>query len=100
MLSENARKNLPFWVDGAMIIALVGLTASMASWKGSVDEQMQQTRNEIQAIRAVRISPESDRRLSVMEADAANTQRQLAEMKADLVRRLERIDSKIDRLGQ
>ncbi len=99
-LSDNTRRNIPLLIDGALIIALLGLTASMASWKGQIEEQVTQTRQEIQAIRAIRISPEADRRLSVVEIESVNTQRQIAEMKADLVRRLERIDSKIDRISQ
>jgi hypothetical protein len=98
-LSDSTRKNLPFAIDAGILILLLTMIWQMGSWKGQIDEQMSQQRAEIQSIRAIPISAQADRRLSVVEAEAVNTQRQLTEMKADLVRRLERIDAKIDRLG-
>jgi hypothetical protein len=97
-MTENVRKMLPFWIDGGIGVLLIVMIYNTATWKTQIDEQMQQQRQQIAILASRSITPEADRRLSIIETDAHNRTRELAELKADLVRRFDRQDNKLDQI--
>jgi hypothetical protein len=99
-MPEPIRKLLPYWIDGGIGVLLIVMIYNTATWKAQIDEQMQQQRQQIAALAAQTVTPETQRRLSIIETDAMHRSREIAELKADLVRRLERQDNKLDQIQQ
>lgn len=78
-------------VDGALVVALVIWGTNATSALANLSDRVAKTEQTIaERSRAIE-------RLSVAESELANVRRNQDEMKADIVRRLERIEAKLDR---
>jgi len=84
-------------LTGGNMALLLGIIWRTAAWKTEVDAQIKQHAERLFHLAQMSIHPEADRRLAVVERDGTHRDHEIARLKDDLVKRLERIEAKLDR---
>jgi hypothetical protein len=97
-MGDEMRKNLPFYLDGALLLALLGIFWQFAGWKAAVEERLRV--NEANTAALMVSSPIESRRLSVVEARVEAHEKVAAELKSDINRRFDRQDQKLDAIAE
>jgi predicted nucleic acid-binding Zn-ribbon protein len=92
-------KYLRFFSTGDLLTLVAAVVAVAVAW-GSMSAQMSHQGEEIAAMRAqieelsnLRITPDADARLRVLESDVAATRRDRDELKADIAKRLDVLEA-------
>jgi hypothetical protein len=93
---ENSQTITLMLTSGNMVL-LLGIIWRTAAWKTEVDAQIKQHAERLFHLAQMSIHPEADRRLAVVERDCIHRDQEMARLKDDLVKRLERIEAKLDR---
>lgn len=90
---------LKFFSTGDLLTLVAAVVAVAVAW-GSMSAQMAHQGEEIAAMRAqieeignLRITPDADARLRVLESDVAATRRDRDELKADIAKRLDVLEA-------
>jgi hypothetical protein len=96
-MGEDVRKNLPFYLDGALLLALLGIFWKFAGWQSALEERMRV--NEATLASLTVNAPIESRRVSVIETRLDAQEKWQSEFKSDIVRRLERQDAKLDAIA-
>ena len=99
-MTETIRTNMAAWLSAANIVLLLGIVWNTSAWKAEVDSQILQHREQIAYLASRQIHPQADRRLVSLEREVESRARELQSLKEDLVRRLDRIDNKIDKIAE
>jgi hypothetical protein len=99
-VTERDLSRWPVWLGVGNTILLLTIIWGTAAWKTQIDEQMNQHRHQITVLSALRIHPEAERRIDLVQQEARMRDREIAAMKDDLVKRLERIENMLDRLSK
>lgn len=88
------------WLSTGDLLTLAAAVITVAVAWGSMSSQMGHQGEEIAAMRAqmndlskVRITPDADARLRVLESDVAATRRDRDELKADIAKRLDVLEA-------
>ena len=88
------------WFSTGDLLTLAAAVITVAVAWGSMSSQMAHQGEEIAAMRAqieelgnVRITPDADARLRVLESDVAATRRDRDELKADIAKRLDVLEA-------
>lgn len=85
-------------LSGGNTLLLLGIIWRTAAWKTDVEAQIEQHRKEIDALLRINIHPEAARRISLVEQEGRLRDRELLHIREDMIKRLERMENKLDRI--
>jgi len=97
-MRELVKKIHPLAGDGVLLLALLGTFVQMQGWQ-SVAEERIRTLEVAHAVSSQAV-PKNTQDLAVLAARVESTERTQAELKNDIVTRMDRIDNKLDRLTE
>jgi hypothetical protein len=97
-MTERDLSRWPVWLGISNTVLLLTIIWGTSAWKTQIDEQMQPHRQQIASLALVRIHPEADRRIAVIEREGHLRDREIAQLRDDMIKRLDRMEAKLDRL--
>lgn len=99
-MGEN--KDRPWWafIDTALLLAILALFGKMSAWQGEIDEWRQATQQQIVRLSSQNITPGASQQIAVLSARIDASERSQAELKVDIVARLDRQDKKLDAIAE